>query len=67
MALQLRPLIESGPNEFTQFGIDHMNDLDGKYKILIADDDPTSLAILAAMLEKAGYDILIAVDGGQAF
>ncbi|HDS15646.1 MAG TPA: response regulator [Proteobacteria bacterium] len=44
-----------------------MNDLDGKYKILIADDDPTSLAILAAMLEKAGYDILIAVDGGQAF
>jgi sigma-B regulation protein RsbU (phosphoserine phosphatase) len=36
-------------------------------KILIAEDDPVSRRILEATLLKWGYDVLIAIDGAQAW
>lgn len=36
-------------------------------RILIADDDPTSRAMLAAVLESSGYTIQIASDGAEAW
>ena len=35
-------------------------------KVLIADDDPTSLAILRNVLEKTGYEVLTAANGRAA-
>jgi diguanylate cyclase (GGDEF)-like protein/PAS domain S-box-containing protein len=34
--------------------------------ILVADDDPTALALMRAALEKAGFDVRTAVDGVDA-
>lgn len=36
-------------------------------KILIAEDDPVSRITLQKVLEKLGYDVIIAVDGDQAW
>ncbi len=36
-------------------------------KILIAEDDNTSRRYLASILSKAGYDVVAAVDGAEAF
>lgn len=38
-----------------------------KSKILVADDSPTTLALLQNILEMVGYDVTVAVDGLQAF
>ncbi len=35
-------------------------------KILVADDDPTALALMRAALEKAGFGVRTAVDGADA-
>ncbi len=36
-------------------------------KILIAEDDPVSRRALAAMLDKFGYEVVVAGDGAQAW
>jgi len=36
-------------------------------KILIADDDAVTTRFLSSLLEEAGYDVLVAEDGRQAF
>ncbi|MDO8453107.1 MAG: response regulator [Sulfurimonas sp.] len=38
-----------------------------KSKILVVDDSPTTLALLENILEMVGYDVMVAVDGLQAF
>ncbi len=35
-------------------------------KVLVADDDPNLLAVCVEVLEFEGYDVQIAMDGGQA-
>jgi DNA-binding response OmpR family regulator len=35
-------------------------------KILVADDDPEILALVARLLSKRGYQVLEAIDGNQA-
>lgn len=35
-------------------------------KILIADDDPALVRLLGLNLQKAGYEVIVAVDGCQA-
>jgi len=37
-----------------------------KHKILVVDDDPIIRSLLRHLLEKAGYQVLMAVDGVQA-
>lgn len=36
-------------------------------KILIAEDDPVSRRLLAAMLDKFGYEVVVAADGAEAW
>ena len=36
-------------------------------KILIADDDPTSLLVLIGLLRKMDYEVLVANDGVEAW
>ncbi len=36
-------------------------------KILIAEDDPVSRLVLAATLEKFGYEVVVTVNGTQAW
>ena len=36
-------------------------------RILIADDDAVTTRFLASLLEEAGYEVLVAGDGRQAF
>lgn len=38
-----------------------------KYKILIVDDEPDIVILLAKFLEKAGYDVDSAANGREAF
>ena len=35
--------------------------------VLVADDDPDILSLVSLRLEKAGYDVVTAADGRQAF
>ena len=37
------------------------------HSVLVADDEPVSRAIVAAMLKKGGYDVRLAADGEQAW
>ncbi|MEO8285006.1 MAG: response regulator [Chloroflexota bacterium] len=39
----------------------------GKKTILVIDDDPTILALIADILADAGYETVIATDGGVAY
>ena len=41
--------------------------MNGNMKILIAEDDMTSRAMLRAVLAKWGYDVTVASDGEQAW
>ena len=36
-------------------------------KVLIAEDDPVSRRVLAAMLDKFGYEVVVAADGAEAW
>ena len=38
-----------------------------RYPILIAEDDPTSRTLLAAVLRKGGHEVVEACDGGEAW
>jgi DNA-binding response OmpR family regulator len=38
----------------------------GKPLVLVADDDPDILALVTFRLERAGYDVVAANDGGDA-
>lgn len=38
-----------------------------KYKILIVDDEPDIIVLLAKFLRKSGYDVESAADGHEAF
>lgn len=44
----------------------HAKELDG-LRVLVADDDPLNLDVMALVLEKAGARVFRASDGGQAF
>lgn len=39
----------------------------GKRRVLLADDDPVTLRILAAIAESLDYEVVTAVDGREAF
>lgn len=36
------------------------------YRVLVADDDPQVLSIVEAILSRAGYDVLVSLNGEQA-
>lgn len=38
--------------------------MEEKPKILVVDDEEINLALMEAMLAPAGYQVLVAVDGG---
>lgn len=40
---------------------------DGRMRILVADDDPTTLRIIAAMLGRWNYEVVLAGDGMEAW
>jgi DNA-binding response OmpR family regulator len=39
---------------------------DGRPLVLVADDDPDILALVALRLERSGYEVVVARDGEQA-
>jgi DNA-binding response OmpR family regulator len=39
---------------------------DGRPLVLVADDDPDILALVALRLERSGYEVVVAGDGEQA-
>ena len=42
------------------------HDRDGKGKILVAEDDPVSRKLVSRMLQRTGYNVLLACDGREA-
>ena len=44
-----------------------MTDEASKPLVLVADDDPDILSLVSLRLEKAGYEVVTATDGRQAF